>query len=121
MHLPLYSNRRSSFGCRHYSWWCVGRLFMGTILGVGSQRSVGPDSSPSLFGSRTWKVCRLAKRFWFSCVFCDCFSRCTHGLVRSKLRIRCRSPCLWFWFRWLILCFILCINSNLFYSCFLVY
>src|SRR5690606_36379518 len=79
-----------------YSWWRLGRLLLGPILGMGPERNLVPHCASDLYGNPSRKIHELD----YSKAFCSNGGRGLYesddGLVWSELHPRQWSSFLWF-------------------------
>jgi Cytochrome C assembly protein len=91
------SGRRVAAHRVYHPWRRVGRLFMGTILGLGPQGSLGARGAARLPGDAACPIRRLGRPVWTGRVVGGLFLARRHGVVRRELRAWSWPSQLWFW------------------------
>ena len=95
--LPRAPAWRASAGGRHNSRRRLGELFLGTILGLGSEGDLGADRAALLHPDLARPARRLVDAIWFGRGERRLFSRGPDGVVRREFRARQRIAQLWIW------------------------
>ena len=74
------------FRSRHLSGSSLGKRFLGTILGVGPERSMGADHFPGIWSSIPFtKPAHFPQTTILPYLYDSCFPDCLNDLFRSKL------------------------------------
>src|SRR5207237_9650866 len=84
--LPRPPARRDPVGGWHNSWRRLGELFLGTILGLGSERDMGPHRSALLHFDVARPARRLVDPIWFGRGECGLLSGGLDGVVCREFR-----------------------------------
>ena len=70
---------------RHNSWWSLGKLFLGQVLGLGSKGDMGTNRVALLYPGVAWPAGGLVDAIWAGCCKRRLFSRRVNGVVRREL------------------------------------
>ena len=89
--LSRASARRPVARSRHNSGRSLGKLFLGQILGLGSEGDLGVDRTSLLHPRAAWPAGGLVDAIRAGGCERGLFSRCINGVVRRELRAGQRS------------------------------
>ena len=67
------------------SWWSLGKLFLGQVLGLGSKGDMGTNRVALLYPGVAWPAGGLVDAIWAGCCKRRLFSRRVNGVIRREL------------------------------------